>query len=95
MILDKDNICIQNKGDIEVPLFSLSEVSKVIDNFSVENNMEESDMRRVTGAIIHIFPREHVAKYGMANDEVVQVPLSSFFGSENTMFLVIVLHLYM
>ena len=54
-----------------------------------------AEIRRVTGAIIHIFPREHVAKYGMANDEVVQVPLSSFFGSENTMFLVIVLHLYM
>ncbi|GJR38205.1 KH domain-containing protein HEN4 isoform X1 [Tanacetum coccineum] len=32
-----------------------------------------AEMRRVTGASIHIFPREHVAKYGMPSDEVVQV----------------------
>ena len=34
-----------------------------------------SDLRRLTGASIHIFPREQVAKYGMPSDEVVQVPL--------------------
>ncbi|KAI3803284.1 hypothetical protein L1987_31434 [Smallanthus sonchifolius] len=32
-----------------------------------------SELRRVTGASIHIFPREQVAKYGMPSDEVVQV----------------------
>lgn len=32
-----------------------------------------SEMRRVTGASIHIFPKEQVSKYGMPNDEVVQV----------------------
>ncbi|XP_071689163.1 RNA-binding KH domain-containing protein RCF3 [Rutidosis leptorrhynchoides] len=32
-----------------------------------------AEMRRVTGANIQIFPSEQVAKYGMPNDEVVQV----------------------
>ncbi|KVH92905.1 K Homology domain-containing protein [Cynara cardunculus var. scolymus] len=32
-----------------------------------------SEMRRITGASIHIFPKEQVSKYGMPNDEVVQV----------------------
>lgn len=32
-----------------------------------------SELRRLTGASIHIFPREQVAKYGMPSDEVVQV----------------------
>ncbi|KAI3524886.1 hypothetical protein L1887_03554 [Cichorium endivia] len=32
-----------------------------------------SEMRRVTGANIQIFPKEQVTKYGMPNDEVVQV----------------------
>lgn len=32
-----------------------------------------SEMRRVTGASIQIFPKEQVAKYGMPSDEVVQV----------------------
>ncbi|GJW64499.1 KH domain-containing protein HEN4 isoform X1 [Tanacetum coccineum] len=31
-----------------------------------------AEMRRVTGASIYIFPREHVAKYGMPSHEVVQ-----------------------
>lgn len=34
-----------------------------------------AELRRVTGASIHIFPREQFAKYGMPSDEVVQVPL--------------------
>ncbi|GKB83670.1 KH domain-containing protein HEN4 isoform X1 [Tanacetum coccineum] len=40
-----------------------------------------AEMRRVTGASIYIFPREHVAKYGMPSHEVVQdayVRFSSF-----------------
>ncbi|KAD6794816.1 hypothetical protein E3N88_05712 [Mikania micrantha] len=32
-----------------------------------------SELRRLTGASIHIFPKEQVAKYGMPSDEVVQV----------------------
>ncbi|KAI7737965.1 hypothetical protein M8C21_004927, partial [Ambrosia artemisiifolia] len=31
-----------------------------------------SELRRLTGASIHVFPREQVAKYGMPSDEVVQ-----------------------
>ncbi|KAF5787874.1 putative K domain-containing protein [Helianthus annuus] len=32
-----------------------------------------NELRRLTGASIHVFPREQVAKYGMPSDEVVQV----------------------
>ncbi|KAK1416966.1 hypothetical protein QVD17_26086 [Tagetes erecta] len=32
-----------------------------------------AELRRLTGASIHIFPREQVVKYGMPSDEVVQV----------------------
>lgn len=32
-----------------------------------------AELRRVTGASIHIFPKEQVPKYGIQNDEVVQV----------------------
>ncbi|KAJ8760107.1 hypothetical protein K2173_010963 [Erythroxylum novogranatense] len=32
-----------------------------------------SEMRQVTGTSICIFPKEHAAKYGLQNDEVVQV----------------------
>nr|GFA23714.1 putative S-locus glycoprotein domain-containing protein [Tanacetum cinerariifolium] len=41
LIFDKDNICSHEKGDIEVPLFSLSEVSKATNNFSVNNKLGE------------------------------------------------------
>ncbi|GKB27569.1 putative S-locus glycoprotein domain-containing protein [Tanacetum coccineum] len=41
LIFDKDNICSREKGDIEVPLFSLSEVSKATNNFSVDNKLGE------------------------------------------------------
>nr|GEV33116.1 putative S-locus glycoprotein domain-containing protein [Tanacetum cinerariifolium] len=41
LIFDKDNICSREKGDIEVPLFSLSEVSKATNNFSVKNKLGE------------------------------------------------------
>ena len=44
MILDKDNICIHENGDIEVPLFSLTEVSNPIDNFSVDNKLGEGGL---------------------------------------------------
>lgn len=40
-----------------------------------KGGMIVSEMRRVTGASIQIFPREQVAKYGVPSDEVVQVPL--------------------
>lgn len=32
-----------------------------------------SEMRRLTGANIQIFPKDQLTKYGMPNDEVVQV----------------------
>ncbi|KAK9078418.1 hypothetical protein SSX86_002475 [Deinandra increscens subsp. villosa] len=32
-----------------------------------------SELRRLTGASIHIFPKEQVANYGMPSDEVVQI----------------------
>lgn len=38
-----------------------------------KGGMIVSEMRRVTGASIQIFPREQVAKYGVPSDEVVQV----------------------
>ncbi|KAJ9537566.1 hypothetical protein OSB04_030299 [Centaurea solstitialis] len=65
----KKKLCL----DYCVKLTKLLVDSRQIGCLWGKGGMIISEMRRVTGASIQIFPKEQVSKYGMPNDEVVQV----------------------